>query len=76
MASEELRQAIVQFQLAALEKLATRDGVPFDRVALRRAIESRGISEAYRSLYARRWALGQQPASLLRRIARRWLGRP
>ena len=51
MISDDLKQAIVQLQLAALEKLARRQGVVVDRAALERSIVSHGIAEAYKTLH-------------------------
>jgi hypothetical protein len=84
MISDDLKQALVHLQLTALEKVAGRQGITPNRVALERIITDSGIAAAYRALHRppadSRSIPAPQPEerklSFFRRFAQRWFGGP
>jgi hypothetical protein len=88
MMSDDLKQALVQLQLAALTRLASRHGITPNNAVLEQAIAERGIAAAYRTMHEPHPVLQSQPdieltpppaleeahSSFLRRLAHRWFG--
>jgi hypothetical protein len=75
MISDDLKQALVHLQLAALEKVASRQGITPNRVALERIIADSGIAAAYRALHRPLQPEERKP-SFFRRFTQRWFGGP
>jgi hypothetical protein len=78
MTTPELRQSLIDLQVAALEKVAQRQGLPADHPHLVRLIEGAGIAGAIEAL--RQHSLVhpspvQPRQSIFQRLAQRWFGR-
>jgi hypothetical protein len=78
MTTPELRQSLIDLQVAALEKVAQRQGLLANRPQLVRLIEDAGIAGAMDALrqQTRAHPSSAQPRlSIFQRLAQRWFGR-
>jgi hypothetical protein len=78
MTTPELRQSLIDLQVAALEKIAQRQGLPANRLHLVRLVESTGIAGAMDALRQQSLAHAspvQVQRSIFKRLAQRWFGR-
>ncbi len=74
MISKDLKQSLTDLQVAALERLARRDGIAINREQLVRLIERGGIGKAFEEL-RRSQAMPELQVSIFKRFAQRWFGR-
>jgi hypothetical protein len=78
MTAPELRQSLIDLQVAALEKVAQRQGLLANPAHLARLVEGAGIAGAIVALRRHSLAhpsLGQPRRSVFQRLAQRWFGR-
>lgn len=78
MTTPELRQSLIDLQVAALVKVAQRQGLPANRLHLVRLVESAGIAGAMDALRQQSLAPAspvQVQRSIFQRLAQRWFGR-
>jgi hypothetical protein len=78
MTSPELRQSLIDLQVAALEKVAQRQGLSANRAYLARLIEGAGIAGAMVALRRQSPAhpsAAEPRRSMFQRLAQRWFGR-
>lgn len=83
MLSDDLKKALVQLQLAALTRLASKQGISANSAALQQTIAQSGIDAAYRAMNEPRpvaplpgtLPIERPASSFFRRIAQRWFGR-
>jgi hypothetical protein len=78
MTTPELRQSLIDLQVAALEKVAQRQGLSASRAHLVLLIEGAGIAGAIDALRQQSPAhppSAQPRRSIFQRLAQRWFGR-
>lgn len=78
MTTPELRQSLIDLQVAALEKVAQRQGLSRSRAHLVLLVEGAGIAgaiDALRKQSPTHPPLAQPGRSIFQRLARRWFGR-
>jgi hypothetical protein len=89
MISDDLKLALIQLQLTALTKIASRQGIAPNSALMEQTIAHSGIAAAYRAMHEPQPLLQPKPvfqqtpppppedthSSFLRRLAQRWFGR-
>jgi hypothetical protein len=83
MISDELRRSLTDLQVAAVERLALREGIPAGRLEIQRLIEQGGMAHAQEQIRRNRQDPQLQsntkeaapPVSFLKRLGQMWFGR-